>query len=603
MTMNRGPFGGVACFLVPAVLLLSGCSALSGDTVASAPAAKSGAKAGGTVTVGVTAPGGIDPANAYEPVGKLISSTMCDTLVTLDPVTGQVREGLTRSLVFSPDGTTITLKMRRGLRFNDGTKLGPKDIDFSFQLLNARSTASYVRGLVAPFAAGISASVGGKGKERDSVLADDVVAGKSLKPIAQALNEADVQLFAPKGNGGAVRALAEPAMAPISQTAYRKDPVAFGKNPVCIGPYRLEKPYAAGDPTITLVRAPGYYAKNVGWTGGGKGYLDRIVFRIYATSELAYAGYASGQVDVVAVPPSRASAAARSGSAMVRGNATAVDYLGLPTGLDPYSSTDLRRALSLALDRTALATALGNGTVPAKGFVPSALDVLPGPNGIRTGATQSKDSKGAVFTGCSATTPARADVAGARAALAKARSQPAVVEALAKPLVLYVNGDSDYPAMAQLAARQWKANLGIDVTVTPMRWADYLQKASQGPGFDGAFHFGWATDATAPNTMFNDAQAFLEPPFTSRGTSNWARWSSTDFDFAFTEDAAGKTDPRERGVFFRKLEKQLCDALPMIPVLSSSPLHLVRTAVLGSARTSYLAQSTGQPVLRELYRR
>ena len=65
--------------------------------------------------------------------------------MTLDPVTGQLREGLARSVAYSPDGTTLTFKLRRGLHFNDGSKLGPKDIDFSFHLLYATSTASYVR--------------------------------------------------------------------------------------------------------------------------------------------------------------------------------------------------------------------------------------------------------------------------------------------------------------------------------------------------------------------------------------------------------------------------------------------------------------------------
>src|SRR5689334_15349294 len=104
--------------LLPVLGLLSACNLIPGDKVAVAVPLKTGAAVGGTITVGVTPPGGIDPVDAYEPVGKLISSTMCDTVVTLDPVTGQVREGLTKSLVFSPDGTTLTFKMRRHLKFN-----------------------------------------------------------------------------------------------------------------------------------------------------------------------------------------------------------------------------------------------------------------------------------------------------------------------------------------------------------------------------------------------------------------------------------------------------------------------------------------------------
>jgi len=590
----------VALLVTPLPLLLSSCSLLPGEEVASAPAAKEGARIGGSVTVGVTPPGGLDPANAYEPVGKLISSTMCDTVVTLDPATGQVREGLAKALVFSPDGTTMTFKMRRGLRFNDGSELGPKDVDFSFHLLYAKSTASYVRGLVEPFAAGISASQGGKAKE-DSVLAEDVTSGRNQQPIALALNEADFQMFAGKGNGGAVRALAEPAMAPISEAAYRKDAVAFSRNPVCVGPYRLEKPYTPGDPAIALVRSSSYHAENVGYTAGGKGYLDRIVFRIYQTPDLAYAGYAKGEVDVVGVPPSKAADATRYGGQLVRGTATGVDYLGLPTGLDPWSNTDVRRALSLALDRTALTRALGGAAVPAGGFLPSALQLKPGDNGIRSGAVQAKKATATSYDGCPSTAPLTPDAAKARALLSKAKKDAGVQEGLTKPLVLYVNAEGPYATMARLAAAQWKSVLGLNVQVRPLRWADYLQKATQGPGFDGAFHLGWATDATAPVTMFNDAQTFLEPVFTSRGASNWSHWSSTDFDFSFSEDAARSTDVNSRGVHFGKLESMLCEQMPMIPVAFSTPLYLVRHAKLAPARPSYLALSTATPALREIY--
>jgi ABC-type transport system substrate-binding protein len=590
--------------LSPACALLSACSLIPADAVQAAPAAKSGARTGGSVTVGITRPGGIDPVNAYEPIGKLISSTMCDTVAMLDPDTAQVREGLAKSMVFSPDGTTLTFKMRRNVRFNDGSLLKPEDVDFSYALLNARSTASYVKDLIAPFAAGISSAAGGQGQREDSVLADDVVGGKRSQPIAQALNEADFQMFANKGNGGAIRALAEPALAPISESAYRRDPIAFARQPVCVGPYKLAKPYLPTDTSISLVRTAGYYAQNVGYTGGGRGYLDTIEFKIFQTADLAYAAYAKGVVDVVAVPRGRADDARRFGAAVVSGRATDVEFIGVPTGLEPFSSTDLRRALSLALDRTALSAALGQAYVPADGFLPAALAIRPGDNGIRTGAVQAKASTGAMFDGCSAAvTPAHADVAAATAALARAEATPGAKEALAKPMVLYVNTDGRYEAMARLVARQWKDNLGLTVEVKPLRWADYLQKASQGPGFDGAFHLAWAADATAPVAMFNDVQTFLGPVFTASGTSNWAHWSSTDFDFAFAEDAARASDVRERGVLFKRLERMLCRELPMMPVSFGRPQYLVRSEKLATARTSFLAAATGMPLLREIYQR
>lgn len=600
--MNRIRSRWVALAVAPLSVALTSCSAIPGEEFAVAPAMKAGARTGGTLTVGITRPGGIDPVNAYEPVGKLISSTMCDTFVTLDPETGQLREGLARSLVFSPDGTTLTFKMRRPLSFNDGTNLDPLDSDFSFRLLAAASTASYVRGLVEPISTGISAAVGGTAEE-DRILAEDVVSDKVAKPIAIALNDADFQLFMSKGNGGAIRALAEPALAPISHAAYRRDPVAFARNPVCVGPYKLAEPYNPGAATITLVRTPGYHAQNVGYTDGGRGYVDRIEFKIYDTADAAYAAYAEGQVDVVGVPPSRAADAQRHGPALVTASQTAVEFLGVPAGHDPFGNADFRRALSLALDRTALAATLGAGNVPATGFVPSALNIRPGPNGIRTSAVQAKDSPGATFEGCGAATPATANLAEAQRLLAKASAADDLGEQLSAPLTLYVNTDGGYEAMARLAAQQWQSTLGLTVNVVPLGWNDYLQKATQGPGFDGPFRFGWASDAARPVAMFNDAQAFLGPIFTEAGETNWAHWSSPEFDFAFSEDAAKATDVASRGELFRTVESLLCREMPMIPVAFAAPQYLIRVEKLATARASYLAHATGLPLLREIHQR
>ena len=89
---------------------LSACG-LSVAKVGHPPSAPTGAHRGGVLRVGVTAPGGIDPLNAYEPVGKLISTALCDTLVSLDP-THSVQDkscfdanGDLMSSAFSPDGT------------------------------------------------------------------------------------------------------------------------------------------------------------------------------------------------------------------------------------------------------------------------------------------------------------------------------------------------------------------------------------------------------------------------------------------------------------------------------------------------------------------
>jgi ABC-type transport system substrate-binding protein len=189
------------------LLALSACSLTAGK-VGTAPAAPSGAHRGGVLRVGITAPGGIDPLNAYEPAGKLISSAMCDTVLALDPVTGQVREALAKGWV-NADGHNLTLKLRHGVKFSNGTELTARDVNASLQHLVAPSSGAYESALAKQFAPPESTS-----KQTD-LLADPTKAAD----VAMSVNKYDFQLFRLLAHGGALRAFAEPAMAPVSHAA------------------------------------------------------------------------------------------------------------------------------------------------------------------------------------------------------------------------------------------------------------------------------------------------------------------------------------------------------------------------------------------------
>ena len=138
--------------LVPGALLvalLPACSSV-GHTTGTPPKAPAAAHRGGLLRVGITAPGGIDPTDAYEAAGKLVSTTMCDTLVAIDPDSGQLREALAQGWVV-PDGSSMTIKLRHGVRFTSGAELQAKDVTYTLQQLVsptgwASSSSAWARG-------------------------------------------------------------------------------------------------------------------------------------------------------------------------------------------------------------------------------------------------------------------------------------------------------------------------------------------------------------------------------------------------------------------------------------------------------------------------
>jgi ABC-type oligopeptide transport system substrate-binding subunit len=366
---------------------------------------------------------------------------------------------------------------------------------------------------------------------------------------------------------------------------------------VCVGPYVLSKAYNGGERQIRLQRSQHYYAQNVGYTAGGAGYADAIVFTVYPTAAAALTAYQRGQVDVVSVPRDAVGSVRDTGS-LVLGPATAVEYLGLPgatTG--PFADPDVRLALSQALDRTALVREVfGPAASPASGFEPDALAIQEGPS------LEGRNTKAAPLASCDTRTPARPDVAGAKAHLAAAARRPG-----AKPLTgftLDVNDDAPYPAMARALAAQWKATLGLDVKVVTTPWNAYVAKAGSSAGFDTPFRIRWSSDAAAPDTTFNDQQSYLGSLFAPDNTTtgNWARFNDRPFSFGLTEDAAGMTDVAQRGLAFGKLADILCQQLPILPLVQERPAFLVRSSAVGKARAVPVGRD-GVLLLRELYLR
>lgn len=562
---------------------MSACSTVS-DNTGTPPAPPPGAHSGGVLRVGITAPGGIDPLDAYEPMGKLISSALCDTLVSLDPQTGQVREALAKGWVLS-GGTSMTIKLRHGVKFTNGRELTTQDVNYSLQQLIAPSSGAYVADLAKQFAA-VSLV-----KQESSILADPDRAAE----VAFGVSKHDFRLTDALVSGGALRAFAEPAMAPVSESAESEDPTEFASDPVCVGPYRLTKPYRGGDKTIRLVRSKDYYGENVGYTSGGVGYADQIVFTIYPTVKAVLKAYDKGKVDVVQVPRGDVGRTTDVAS-RVYGLATGAEYLGLPgSSTGPFSDPDVRIALSEAVDRTKLVRdVFGPAEQVADGFVPPALAITPGRS------LDNKEFKGAPLQTCGASTPATPDLAAAKALLAKAAARPG-----AKPFTgftLEVNNDAPYPAMARELAAQWHSGLGLDVKVKTMPWRSYLAKAQGSPGFTTPFRLRWASDATAPSTNYNDQQVFYGPLASSTSTTmaNWAHFSDRAFDFSLTTTAATATDVSERGADFAQLGKTLCQKMPIVPLTFDRPAFLVRSSAVGSARPVPVSRN-GVLMLRELY--
>jgi oligopeptide transport system substrate-binding protein len=517
--------------------------------------------------VGITSPGSVDPGNAYTPAGQLIASTMCDTLLALDPDTGELRPGLASLWRVSDHGQHMTIKLRKGLRYSDGTKVTARSVVQSLSRLAKEEFASEMAPLIAPI--GGYATLHGDGEATGKPSARTRLSG------ARATDPLGLEIRATPLMGDLLRALANPATAPISPSAEAKRGREFGHQPVCSGPYRMTNRWAEGDRLITLEAVPGYRGKNTTYTKGGTSYAARIEFHVFDSEAAALDAYKAGALDVAPVPAARLGEV-RSLDDLVQGNGAMVEMVGLPTAAgSPLRSKAATIAFSQAIDRERLVRdAYGDTRVPARGYLPPAL-----------GPLHRQD-------GCGANAPLRGDVASARARLAEARidlgREPG-------PLKLYFNEDFGHAKLATALAAQWSEAFGIVVQPTPLPWEQYLQQAQGGSGFDGAFRVSWTG-------MYQGADAYLGPLFSSDrlGSTNLARFSDRRFDRALADFGRKGGDDVERRLGYQKAEDFACDSLPLIPVAFTTSRFMVRKTAFKSGRGRYLGLD-GTPLLRELW--
>lgn len=205
-------------------------------------------------------PASLDPArNAAEPIGSEMIVNIFDTLVAWTaPGFTELEGRLASSWQMAPDARSLTLKLRSGVRFHDGTLLDAQAVKFSIErtrALNPYMQASF----------GAIASI---------TVIDPLTLTIALRqPMPMFLS-----------------LLAQPQAAIVSPAAVRKWGARFGDHPVGTGPFTFRS-YKA-DTSVVLERNPAYFR--------GPSRLQRVIYRVIPDAstrrlELKYGGVDVGQ--------------------------------------------------------------------------------------------------------------------------------------------------------------------------------------------------------------------------------------------------------------------------------------------------------------------
>ena len=296
-------------------------------------------------------PDALDPTLARTFTGRMVFAALCDKLVDLGPNLTIVPQLATRWDT-SPDGRTVTMALRPGVLFHDGTTFDAKAVKYNIER-HLTLPGSQRRAEIAPV---------------ESVeVVDDLTVKIHLK-----------QPFAPL-----LAQFTDRAGMMVSPKAAEAEGAKFANAPVCAGPYRFVE--RVPQSRIVVERFPDYWNK-------GAIHIDRIEFLPIPDATVRLTDLRAGQLDLIErVAPTDLPQIARDAKLKVSGTVE----LGFEEILinakpgTPLGDPKVREALDLSIDRAAL-----NQVVFAGQSVPGNQWVAPtNPNYVRAYPVPKRDVK------------------------------------------------------------------------------------------------------------------------------------------------------------------------------------------------------------------
>ncbi|MEU2394615.1 ABC transporter substrate-binding protein [Streptomyces sp. NPDC007369] len=477
-------------------------------------------KSGGNITVVLGEPQhGLIGQNTAESEGAEVLNALFVGLVDYDNKTNEPKLAVAESIE-TTDSKTWTIKLKDGYTFHNGEKVDAQSFVRAWNWGANQDNAA--EGL--PFFDKIEGS-------------EELAPGKDKKPTATELKGLKVvdektftvSLKAPFSQFKTM--LGYNAFYPLPK-AFEADPKKFGEAPIGNGPFQMDGAWEHNK-QIKIKRFDKY--------AGDKAKLDGVTFKIYDNLDTAYNDLRADTIQIVDKLPTSAMATVSQefGDRYIYKPESGVGYIGLPLSTNPeaFGKLEIRKAISMAIDRDSLTKTIFNGTrKPADDFI---NPIIPG---YRKGAL------GEVGT----YNPTKA-----KELWTQAGGVPG------NKIELGYNADGGHKEWIEAVANQLKANLGVEVTAKPFaKFGDMLTDLGD-KKYKGAFRMAWSMDYPA-------AENYLRPIFSKIAIdhgSNYGGYVSEEFE-KLMDEADKSTDPAAALKLYQQADDVIIKDLPYIPVFT-----------------------------------
>lgn len=501
-----------------------------------------------TVQIGPN-PETLDPAlnNAVDGGNMLI--TLFETLLIIDQ-DNKVQPGQAEKYEVSPDGLTWTFTMRDGLKWSDGTELNAKDFEYTFKRIADTNVAAPYAETVIGMIEGYKDAIDSKNPEKLNVKASDD--GKTLT----------IKLAYPCSYFDKIVAFG--TMSPVQKATVEKNGDSWATKPetyVCNGPYTITE----WTPSEKIV-----CKKNENYKGGwdsSKIVNDKLTFLLLEDSSASYTAYTGGTAQLIKDVPTEEIPTLKKD----KKDEFNVDpilgtyYLSMNLNKAPFNNKNVRKALSLAIDRDYVANTVMQGTyTPAYNYVGTGVD------DVETGKFL-ENSKAANGGKTYISEDYKANLEEAKKALAEA----GYPEGKGFPTITYSTNDAGYhKALAEYLQQVYK-DLGITMNIDIVDWSSFTPKRRAGE-YEMARN-GWVMD-------YNDASNMIEL-FVSSNGNNDGKYNNPAFDKAMNDSKVA--DKTAHFAALHEAEKIVSEDYGFIPVAYYNDFWLQSTSLKGTWHSPY----------------
>jgi oligopeptide transport system substrate-binding protein len=421
----------------------------------------------------------------------------------------------------SPDGRRYTFSLRKDVSWSDGRSVTAHDFEYAWKrLLNPKTAAEYAYFLF------------------DVVNAAEYNAGKVTDPDQVGVRALDatrlqVDLKQPIVFFPSITTFT--ATFPLRQDVVERygdhwtDPGYLVSN----GPFRLKE--WKHEYKVILEANDRYYA--------GRPSLDQVIFYVVGDSSTALTLYETEGLELVRLPPVAIPYYQKSPEYLnfpfLRGY-----YYGFNVTQRPFDNPKIRRAFSMAIDRSEFPKILKGGEIPTSSWIPKGM---PGYN----------PNIGLPFD------PERARRVLAEAGFPDGKGFPKVTAVF--------NTDPENNLIAENLQAQWKKNLGVKVELDNQEWKVYLKRLKTDT--PGLFRLGWGADYPDPDNFMN--------LFTSTSGNNNTHWQNKRYDDLIRR-AAVERDSQHRQALYDEAQRILIEEeVPIMPLFIAAQNMLIKPYLKG----------------------